>query len=180
MSGKKLRPDKKCQNCGHFVAERFCPHCGQENTETRQPFYRLFTHFVTDFIHYDNRFWRTVRDLYRPAKLPKAYLAGKRTSYASPFHLYLFISFLVFFTPAVLPDMNKTHNNKGDEKSTIVENPPNTELGKRVRDKISEKGAEEVWDALVHYFPKAIFLYMPVFAFCFCYLFYSYPATQPE
>lgn len=56
MSHGKLREDKDCLNCGHHVEEKFCPNCGQENIETRQPFYYLFTHFFEDFTHYDGQF----------------------------------------------------------------------------------------------------------------------------
>ncbi|WP_228372498.1 DUF3667 domain-containing protein [Chryseobacterium daeguense] len=75
MSHGKLREEKDCLNCGHLVEERFCPHCGQENTQTRQPFHYLFTHFVEDFTHYDGQFWKTMKYLlFRPGKLTKEYL----------------------------------------------------------------------------------------------------------
>jgi len=52
----KLRENKRCESCGHFVESRFCPECGQENIETRQPFHYLFTISIEDFVHYDGRF----------------------------------------------------------------------------------------------------------------------------
>jgi hypothetical protein len=202
MSRTKLREDKKCQNCGHFVAERFCPFCGQENVETRQPFYHLFAHFFGDFIHYDNHFWRTIKDLYRPAKLTQAYLSGKRKSYVAPVQLYIFISFLVFFIPFVLPDMNETQDktenqprkasnetigekifqavkndqvnntartdtiagNKEDKyKYNIKTNSP--EITEKLLTKVKSMKYEKVEENLIHNIPKAIFLYMPIFAF---------------
>lgn len=112
MSHGKLREDKTCLNCGHQVEERFCPHCGQENTERRQPFYFLFTHFIEDFTHYDGQFWKTIQYLFtRPGKLTKEYLAGKRQVYVAPVKLYIFISFITFFLPNILP-YNKVTNNK--------------------------------------------------------------------
>ena len=206
MGRVKLRQDKKCQNCGRFVAERFCPHCGQENVETRQPFYHLFTHFVGDIVHYDSLFWRTIINLYRPAKLPQAYISGKRNSYVSPFRLYIFISFLVFFIPAILPDRNETQDQVGDQQRNVLklstdENNKITvniekqddlteskhqESNHRSRRSTAEKlknllkgeikeefkeinalsfTEEELREVMMHHFPKAIFLYMPVFAF---------------
>ncbi len=104
MSHGKLRADKNCLNCGHFVEEQYCPHCGQENTETRQPFHFLFTHFVEDFTHYDGQFWKTMKYLlFRPGKLTKEYIAGKRQQYVAPVKLYIFISFLAFFIPSLFP-----------------------------------------------------------------------------
>ncbi len=98
MSHGKLRQEKNCLNCDHIVEERFCPHCGQENTEIRQPFYYLFTHFFEDFTHYDGQFWKTMRYLvFAPGRLTKIYLLGKRQSYVPPVKLYIFISFVTFF-----------------------------------------------------------------------------------
>lgn len=97
MSHGKLRADKTCLNCGHHVEERFCPHCGQENIETRQPFYFLFTHFIEDFTHYDGQFWGTLKNLFfKPGKLTNTYLEGKRQRFVPPVKLYIFVSFIVF------------------------------------------------------------------------------------
>lgn len=107
MSKHHLRKSKDCLNCGTNVNERFCSHCGQENTETRQSFGHLARHFFEDLTHYDSGFWRTIKYLlFRPALLTKEYLAGKRVSYVPPVRLYIFISFLCFFLPAILPDVN--------------------------------------------------------------------------
>nr|WP_306465219.1 DUF3667 domain-containing protein [Elizabethkingia sp. ASV34] len=100
----KLRSDKTCLNCGHQVEERFCPHCGQENIEKRQPFHYLFTHFIEDFTHYDGQFWGTLKNLFfRPGKLTSVYLEGKRQLYVPPVKLYIFMSFITFFIFALFP-----------------------------------------------------------------------------
>jgi Protein of unknown function (DUF3667) len=102
MSHGKIRTDKNCLNCGHTVEERFCPHCGQENTETKQPFHYLFTHFIEDFTHYDGQFWKTIRYLlFNPGRLTKEYLNGKRQTYVAPVKLYIFISFITFLLPSL-------------------------------------------------------------------------------
>ena len=125
MSHGKLRDDKTCLNCGHQVDERFCPHCGQENIESRQPFHFLFTHFIEDFTHYDGEFWKTIKYLLiRPGKLTKEYLAGKRQLYVAPVKLYIFISFITFFVPSLFSSSDeevtehakKTHNQKVKEQ----------------------------------------------------------------
>lgn len=104
MSHGKIREDKTCLNCGHQVEERFCPHCGQENIERRQPFYFLFTHFVEDFTHYDGQFWGTVKNLlFKPGKLTNVYLQGKRQIFVPPVKLYIFVSFITFFMFALFP-----------------------------------------------------------------------------
>ena len=104
MSHGKLREEKDCLNCGHLVEEKYCPNCGQENTETRQPFHFLFTHFIEDFTHYDGQFWKTIKYLlFRPGKLTKEYISGKRQQFVAPVKLYIFISFLAFFIPSLFP-----------------------------------------------------------------------------
>ena len=113
MSHGKTRENKNCLNCDHIVEERFCPHCGQENTETRQPFHYLFTHFVEDFTHYDGQFWKTFKYLLtRPGKLTKEYLAGKKQLYVAPVKLYIFVSFVAFLVPALLPKSKEAEANQ--------------------------------------------------------------------
>ncbi|GHT60854.1 hypothetical protein AGMMS50239_10620 [Bacteroidia bacterium] len=209
MSHSQVRKDKRCLNCGHFVAERFCPECGQENVETRRHFHYLFVHFWADFIHYDGLFWKTVKSLYVPAKLTKEYLAGKRKSRVNPVQLYIFISFVVFFVPHILPDFDEHSEKHGAQKESSEENffSPNDTISlfglKNIRNiedldslqqtlpkeerlsiyeyivskrilalKQKKNQKEGISEALMHNFPKAIFFYMPVFAF-WLWLFHS-------
>jgi hypothetical protein len=105
MGHGKLRTDKTCLNCNHVVENKFCPNCGQKNTETRQSFHYLFTHFIEDLTHYDGSFWKTIKALlFRPGRLTKEYLEGKRLKYVPPVKLYIFISFVTFLIPNILPE----------------------------------------------------------------------------
>jgi hypothetical protein len=99
-----LRKDKTCLNCNYVVDNRFCSNCGQENTDTRKTFFHLFVHFFEDLTHYENAFWKTIKNLLlRPASLTKEYLSGKRMSYLAPVRLYIFVSFITFFILSILP-----------------------------------------------------------------------------
>jgi hypothetical protein len=124
MSRNPIRQDKTCLNCSHVVDQRYCPNCGQENTETRKTFHHLFIHFFEDLTHYENAFWKTIGNLlFRPGSLTKVYLSGKRMSYLAPIRLYIFISFVTFFLLSVLPESESSGSNNvnlvGKQKSGV-------------------------------------------------------------
>ncbi len=48
MSHGKIREDRTCLSCRHPLESRFGFHCGQKNTELKQPLHYLFTHFIED------------------------------------------------------------------------------------------------------------------------------------
>ena len=102
MKHTNLRHDKTCLNCGTAVPERFCSHCGQENTEPKESFGHLLGHFFADVTHYDSQLFSTLKYLIlKPGFLTKQYNAGKRLSYLNPIRMYIFISavfFLVMFS----------------------------------------------------------------------------------
>lgn len=105
MGHGHVRVDKTCLNCNYVVENRFCPNCGQENVDTRKTFHHLFVHFFEDLTHYENSFWKTIRNLIlKPASLTKEYLSGKRMSYLAPVRLYIFISFATFLTISLAPE----------------------------------------------------------------------------
>ncbi|QGK72978.1 DUF3667 domain-containing protein [Flavobacterium sp. SLB02] len=104
MSHSPIRKDKTCLNCRHVVEQKFCPNCGQENTDSRKTFHHLFIHFFEDLTHYENAFWRTIKNLlFKPSSLTKEYLSGKRLSYLAPVRLYIFISFITFLLITLFP-----------------------------------------------------------------------------
>ncbi|MFB9076530.1 DUF3667 domain-containing protein [Flavobacterium procerum] len=119
MSHNTIRKDKTCLNCRHVVEQKFCPNCGQENSESRKTFHHLFVHFFEDLTHYENAFWRTIRNLlFKPSTLTKEYLSGKRLSYLAPVRLYIFISFITFLLIALFPSKTKDSLTKGEKEIT--------------------------------------------------------------
>jgi hypothetical protein len=120
MSHNKLRNEKECLNCGTFVEDRFCPHCGQENTVNRPKFHYLFTHFFEDLTHYDGKFWKTLNYLFfKPGFLVNEYLLGKRKSFVNPIRLYIFVSFITFFVPFILPNFHATKKENKEDTELI-------------------------------------------------------------
>ncbi|RAJ88113.1 uncharacterized protein DUF3667 [Chitinophaga dinghuensis] len=99
MKTQPLRSDNHCLNCGFEVPERFCSHCGQENTVQHETFGHLVKHFVADIFHYDSQFLLTLKYLlFRPGFLTREYMAGRRVRYVNPIKLYVFVSFVFFLT----------------------------------------------------------------------------------
>jgi hypothetical protein len=120
MSRSPLRKDKTCLNCNYVVENRFCPNCGQENTDTRKTFHHLFIHFFEDLTHYENAFWKTIKNLLlKPASLTKQYLSGKRLSYLAPVRLYIFISFVTFLCFSVFSESSDSIKEKTLTKKEV-------------------------------------------------------------
>lgn len=87
----------------------YCQNCGQKNIVQHQGFWQLLTHFIYDIFHFDGQFFDTLKHLiFRPGKVPKEYVQGKRSSYLDPIRMYLFTSavfFLVFFSISHINDL---------------------------------------------------------------------------
>lgn len=97
MTHSHIRKDKTCLNCGAHVEDRFCSHCGQENTDPRESLGHLIGHFLSDITHYDSKFFTSLRDLlFKPGFLTLEYNAGRRNSYLNPIRMYIFVSAIFF------------------------------------------------------------------------------------
>lgn len=90
-------PAPNCLNCGTSVHGHFCSHCGQE-TANHMPSAGEFLHeFVGHYVALENKLLKTLALLlFRPGRLTRDYLDGKRARYVLPLRLYLTLS-LVFF-----------------------------------------------------------------------------------
>ena len=102
MSHLPERSEKSCLNCGAAIYGRYCQICGQENTEPKETFWHLLTHFISDITHFDGNFFSTLKYLlFKPGFLSSEYLLGRRASYLHPIRMYVFTSaffFLIFFS----------------------------------------------------------------------------------
>jgi hypothetical protein len=102
VSHTPLREESNCLNCNATVLGRYCQACGQENTEPKETFWHMFTHFFYDITHFDGSFFVTLKDLlFKPGFLSKEYMLGRRKKYLHPVRMYVFTSavfFLVFFS----------------------------------------------------------------------------------
>ena len=151
MSKSKIRTDKTCLNCRYVVENRFCPNCGQENTDTRKTFHHLFIHFFEDLTHYENAFWKTIRHLlFKPATLTKEYLSGKRLSYLAPIRLYIFISFVTFFLITLFPPSSPDFMNVDAKNQTEKpEQPKETKIKEINAENPSKKNLDSIQKAII-------------------------------
>ena len=98
MSHAKKREASNCLNCGANVQSLFCPECGQENVEFKEGFLPMAKHFVFDILHFDGKFFFTLKHLlFYPGKVAKEFVAGRRNTYLDPVRMYLFVSTMAFF-----------------------------------------------------------------------------------
>lgn len=102
MSHKKYRTEKNCLNCGAEVQGKFCQECGQENIETRENFFHLVGHFISDYFHFDSKFFRSLIPLFiRPGFLTKQYWEGKRVYYIHPLRLFFFVTIIFMISTSL-------------------------------------------------------------------------------
>ncbi len=88
----------ECKNCLSEIDGKYCHFCGQRYHDHKESFGELVYEFVSDFLHFDSRFFRTVLPLiFKPGILTKSYNEGKQRSQFHPIRLYLFSSFVYFF-----------------------------------------------------------------------------------
>ena len=93
-----VAPGEPCRNCGAVVAERFCTACGQLGASFQRPVFGLVTSSITDMFALDGRLWRTLPGLlFRPGRITRDYIDGKRARYVPPFRLFLLSSVLFYF-----------------------------------------------------------------------------------
>ncbi len=99
---RPVKGEVKCLNCRTKFIGSYCPKCGQKVDHLKVPFVHLVTEFAADYLHFDNKFFRSmVPLLFNPGFLLKEYMQGRRVTYINPLRLYFFsatIFFLLFFS----------------------------------------------------------------------------------
>jgi len=79
------------------TSEIYCHHCGQLNSTKRLTFEDFFAEFFSGIFAYDSRLYTTLRALlFKPGKISKDYIEGKRQRYANPYKFYLSVSIIFF------------------------------------------------------------------------------------
>lgn len=85
-----------CLNCGTELIGPHCHSCGQR-AHVHRTLGAFFHDFVHGVFHFEGKTWRTIPLLaWRPGKLTREYIDGRRANYVSPIALFLFVTFLAF------------------------------------------------------------------------------------
>ena len=118
LAAKKLAGSDKCLNCGTVLKGPFCYYCGQPDRNFLRFFPVLLRDMLEDLLDLDSRFMRTIKPLlFKPGKLTRDYMEGRRFRYAPPMRLYIFSSIVFFLLAAFLSSdaisIGQAKNNDG-------------------------------------------------------------------
>jgi len=120
----------ECLNCKQPISgnDNFCSNCGQVNDEQPVSIKQFVSEFFSGFFSFDTRFFNTFTPLiFKPGKVSKEYIEGKRKRYVNPFQLYLNVTIVFFLLQGLLsvldgykivtnkiPEDNLTSDMEGD------------------------------------------------------------------
>lgn len=115
LAPKALAGSAACLNCGTPLQGPYCYYCGQPDRNFMRFFPALLREVLSESLEFDSRFMRTmVPLLFKPGRLTRDYLSGRRFRYTPPLRLYLFSS-IVFFLLAALVSSDAIVMNISDE-----------------------------------------------------------------
>lgn len=140
LSAKKLAGSTKCLNCGTELKGPFCYFCGQPDRNFMRFFPVLLRDLMEDLLDLDSRFVRTMKPLlFKPGRLTRDYMEGRRFRYAPPMRLYIFSS-IVFFLLAALISSDAISIGSVDENGNVqvIETPASTEPPATDQQKVEE------------------------------------------
>jgi Protein of unknown function (DUF3667) len=103
LAAKKLAGSARCLNCSTELKGPFCYYCGQPDRNFMRFFPALLRDLMEDLLDLDSRFVRTLKPLlFKPGRLTRDYLHGRRFRYTPPMRLYIFSSIAFFLLAALL------------------------------------------------------------------------------
>ena len=88
--------ERNCLNCATPLLGSHCHNCGQA-AHVHKTISAFFHDLLHGVFHFEGKIWRTVPMLaFKPGRLTREYIDGRRASYVSPIALFLFAVFLTF------------------------------------------------------------------------------------
>ena len=99
MSHKHSAGLPYCQNCHYPLSEldKFCPNCGQQNTDGHVSLHDLLHELSHYFTHVDNKIFVSMYHLFIPGKLTEEFFKGHRKRYINPINLFFVIGIILPF-----------------------------------------------------------------------------------
>ncbi|MEW7279983.1 DUF3667 domain-containing protein [Aquimarina sp. 2201CG1-2-11] len=119
---KKYRGNE-CLNCGVplDIIDKYCHNCGQANTTKRLSFKDFFSEFFASIFSYDSKLRHTVVALlFKPGKISKEYIEGKRIKYSNPFRFYLSVSIIFFIINGMFIDFDYMSNQLNTKEANTL------------------------------------------------------------
>jgi hypothetical protein len=96
-NGSPLGGHGACANCSAPLTGKFCAACGQK-VHLHRSLVHVGEEILHGVTHFDGKAWTTLPMLlFRPGKLTRDYIDGKRARYIAPVPLFLLVVFLMFF-----------------------------------------------------------------------------------
>jgi hypothetical protein len=144
LRAKKLAGSAQCLNCGTGLKGPFCYFCGQPDRNFMRFFPVLLRDLMEDLFDLDSRFMRTMKPLlFKPGRLTRDYMEGRRFRYAPPMRLYIFSSIVFFLLAALISSDGISIHKTADENGT-----------EPVAEVLSVEKQQEVEDALSNLSPE--------------------------
>jgi hypothetical protein len=177
--GAPLGTPARCRNCGAALSGRFCATCGQA-ADVHMPSTRELIHEVLEGItHSDSRLWRTLCLLwFKPGKLTREFVAGRRAAYLPPFRLYLVLSVIFFLVASFSHTNTRVAAIKNGKVEIVTSAAGCNEIqfkllgspvwGQRLRhgcEAAMRDGGAGVLHVALGAMPKAMFIFLPLIAF---------------
>ena len=107
--------EQACLNCQTPLIGSHCHQCGQA-AHVHKTLCAFFHDLLHGVFHFEGKIWRTLPLLaWRPGRLTREYIDGRRASYVSPIALFLFVVFLTFAVFNLLGSPI-AFNNQGENK----------------------------------------------------------------
>ena len=110
VAGERAKDDSghthepSCLNCGAKLVGSHCHACGQP-AHVHRSLSAFFHDLLHGVFHFEGKLWRTLPMLaWRPGRLTREYIDGRRASYVSPIAVFLFVVFLMFAVVSWLED----------------------------------------------------------------------------
>lgn len=105
---------RQCLNCGYAFRvdaehDNYCPNCGQENHNPRQPILHYIYELLENLFHFDSRSWLTLKLLVmEPGRVTYDHIHGIRQRYTPPNRLFIFsLAVFIIFLEAAQDTMVK-------------------------------------------------------------------------